>query len=105
MRARPTARATQGAILLFLVGVATSQARAGPISPVTYNVTDLSALNPLNATGFNASGNLIGQYSSSLNFVYTTSGPDAGMVQAFPIASTPTSRVARAGIAAGILLE
>jgi len=71
MREMPIKRIGRHIILLFLVSSTISRANAGPITPVTYNVTDMGNL--LATAGFDQSGNAIGQYSPTLNFVYTTS--------------------------------
>jgi probable HAF family extracellular repeat protein len=77
--------ASRGAAWLVLMGTVMSQARAAPI---TYNVTDMGQLV---ATGFDQAGDVVGQYTSSTGFIYTTSGPNAGMVQVLPNASMPAT--------------
>ncbi len=72
--------------LISLLLLASSAASSAHADPITYNVTPLSYLN---ASGFDQSGNVIGQYSTYLTFVYTASGPNAGLTQTFPIADTP----------------
>ena len=85
MSLRRLATAFGGAAWLVMMGAVMSQAHA---SPITYNITDLGRLA---ATGFDSSGNLVGQVSSDTGFIYTTSGSSAGMLQVVPNASTPGS--------------
>jgi probable HAF family extracellular repeat protein len=85
MHARAISTIAHLTALVTLASLAATQASADPI---TYNVTNLSYLN---ATGFDQAGNVVGQYSTYLNFTYTASGPNAGLTQTIPIADTPPS--------------
>jgi probable HAF family extracellular repeat protein len=93
MRSGLFAATTRGAAWLVGIGLVVSQAHADPI---TYNVTNLGGLN---ATGFDAAGDLVGMYTNpgpnanGSGFVYTTSGSNAGAVQVLPFSSMPPTWV------------
>src|SRR5437868_3602510 len=92
MRVRWLGTASRSVAWLVLAGIAMSQAYA---SPVTYNITDMGQLV---ATGFDQAGDLVGRYTDrafgpgsiyGTGFIYSTSGPKAGMVQVLPNTSMP----------------
>jgi probable HAF family extracellular repeat protein len=57
-------RITIRATLLLLMELAASQARADPILPVTYSVTNVTSVNP---TGFDQAGNPFNEYQNPPN--------------------------------------